>query len=192
MSETLVTVVGNVATRPDVRKSVTGTVSVRFRLASTMRRFDRERGAWTDGHTSFYTVWAWRQLGENVAASVSVGEPLVVQGRLRVREDRGPDGQRWTSAEVEAVAIGHDMTRGTSAFRRRAGARPELALPDANPAGAAARDPAADPGSGLPADLPPGFATGPASGPVPQPVPDGAPDPVPDFFAGPAMAGVSG
>jgi single-strand DNA-binding protein len=129
MNETLVTVVGNVATQPEIRKSAAGALSARFRLATTVRRWDRERAAWADGHTSFYTVWAWRQLGENVAGSVSVGEPLVVQGRLRVREERGADGQRWTSAEIDAVAVGHDLARGTSAFRRMNGPRPELTAP---------------------------------------------------------------
>jgi single-strand DNA-binding protein len=126
MSETLVTVVGNVATRPEIRKSANGVLSARFRLATTARRWDREQTAWTDGHTSFYTVWAWRQLGENVAGSVGVGEPVVVQGRLRVREEKGADGQRWTSAEIDAVAVGHDLARGTSAFRRMSGLRTEL------------------------------------------------------------------
>jgi single-strand DNA-binding protein len=154
MNETLVTVVGNVATQPEVRKSATGALSARFRLATTVRRWDRERAAWADGHTSFYTVWAWRQLGENVAGSVSVGEPLVVQGRLRVREERGSDGQRWISAEIDAVAVGHDLSRGTSAFRRMNGPRPELtvalsgAVPGATEDPVPARSPVPRPGSG--------------------------------------------
>jgi single-strand DNA-binding protein len=154
MNETLVTVVGNVATQPEIRKSATGALSARFRLATTVRRWDRERAAWADGHTSFYTVWAWRQLGENVAGSVGVGEPLVVQGRLRVREERGTDGQRWTSAEIDAVAVGHDLARGTSAFRRMNGPRPELtvsfsgAAPAATGDPASARSPAPQPGTG--------------------------------------------
>jgi single-strand DNA-binding protein len=154
MNDTLVTVVGNVATQPEIRKSATGALSARFRLATTVRRWDRERAAWADGHTSFYTVWAWRQLGENVAGSVSVGEPLVVQGRLRVREERGAEGQRWTSAEIDAVAVGHDLSRGTSAFRRMNGPRPELTVRPSGvaPAGqgdpALARPPASQPGYG--------------------------------------------
>ncbi|CAM5664697.1 Single-stranded DNA-binding protein 1 [Streptomyces alboniger] len=28
------------------------------------------------------------------------------------------EGQSWTSADVDAVSIGHDLARGTSAFRR--------------------------------------------------------------------------
>jgi single-strand DNA-binding protein len=117
MNETMVTVVGNVATQPVYRETENG-ASVRFRVAATARYLDRERGEWRDGHTNFFTVWANRQLAANVAASVSVGEPVMVQGRLRVRTDSGPDGVNRSSADIDALAIGHDMSRGTSMFRR--------------------------------------------------------------------------
>lgn len=117
MSETLVTLVGNVATQPELKQTSTGVPVVRFRLASTERRYDRVGERWTDGHTSFYTVWAWRTLAENVSGSVAVGEPVVVQGRLRVHE-REESGQSFLSASVDALTVGHDLNRGTSAFRR--------------------------------------------------------------------------
>ncbi|MFD8015812.1 single-stranded DNA-binding protein [Streptomyces sp. NPDC058955] len=122
MNDTTVTLVGNVATAVEYRDTVAGSVA-RFRFAVTARRWDRERAAWTDGATSFYTVSAWRSLGANLAASVSVGEPLVVHGRLKVREDER-DGQRKTFVDIDAVAVGHDLTRGTSAFRRTARTEP--------------------------------------------------------------------
>jgi single-strand DNA-binding protein len=124
----MVTVVGNVATQPEIRRTPTGVNVARFRLATTARRWDQKSGAWSDGHTSFFTVWAWRGLGQNVMASVGIGEPLVIQGRLRIREEER-NGQRYTSAEIEALAVGHDLTRGTSAFRRVSAARPELVAP---------------------------------------------------------------
>ncbi|MFJ9029442.1 single-stranded DNA-binding protein [Streptomyces sp. NPDC102274] len=124
MNDTVVTVVGNVATGVEFRESATGGVA-RFRFAATGRRWDRQKNGWADGPTSFYTVWAWRTLGANLAASVSVGEPLVVHGRLRVREDER-EGQRRTSVEIDAMAVGHDLTRGTAAFRRVTRATPFL------------------------------------------------------------------
>ncbi|WP_371652782.1 MULTISPECIES: single-stranded DNA-binding protein [unclassified Streptomyces] len=135
MNDTLVTLVGNAATRVEYRETATGGVA-RFRLAVTSRRFDRQKNAWVDGHSSFYTVWAWRTLGLNLASSVAVGEPLVVHGRLRVR-DEDQDGQRRFSADVEATAVGHDLTRGTSAFRRVVKADPSLTEPLKDPAGEA-------------------------------------------------------
>ncbi|MER7787922.1 single-stranded DNA-binding protein [Streptomyces sp. NPDC097640] len=156
MNETWLTVVGNAATRPDYRETAAGVAVARFRLAVTARRWERAREAWTDAYTSFYTVWAWRGLAANVAASVSLGEPLVVHGTLRVRErtgerlpdqrsdqwsdrpsDRpggrpGEDGggsRRWITADVDAMAVGHDLARGTSAFRRVSRAKPLLNAP---------------------------------------------------------------
>ncbi|MFD0236983.1 single-stranded DNA-binding protein [Streptomyces decoyicus] len=121
MNDTMVTLVGNAATAVEHRQTTAGVTVARFRLAATSRRWDKAQERWTDGGTSFYTVRSWRALADNVAASVAVGEPLVVQGRLRLREGEQPPergGQRWFSAEVDAVAIGHDLARGTSAFRR--------------------------------------------------------------------------
>lgn len=116
MSDVMVTLVGNVATAVEYRESASGG-RARFRFAVPSRRWDRQRDGWTDGPTSFFTVWAWRALGANLAASVAVGEPLVVHGRLRVREEEW-EGKLRTSVDVDAVAAGHDLTRGTSAFRR--------------------------------------------------------------------------
>ncbi|MFH8724195.1 single-stranded DNA-binding protein [Streptomyces termitum] len=151
MNDTMVTLVGNVATAVEYRDTMAGAVA-RFRFAVTARRWDRERASWSDGPTSFYTVSAWRGLGANLAASVAVGEPLVVHGRLKVREDER-DGQRKTFVDVDAFAVGHDLTRGTSAFRRtvraeaRAGA---VAEPGAEPGRVTGPEsaPGAEPGGG--------------------------------------------
>jgi len=116
MNETIICAVGNVATQPVHRELASGP-SARFRLAVTARYLDREKNEWTDGHTNFFTVWVRRQLAANVGASLNVGDPVIVQGRLKVRSEVR-EGQNWTSADLEAVAIGHDLTRGTSAFRR--------------------------------------------------------------------------
>ncbi|RST25289.1 single-stranded DNA-binding protein [Streptomyces sp. WAC04770] len=124
MNGTMVTLVGNAATAVEFRETATGGMA-RFRFAVTPRRRDRETQLWTDGPTSFYTVWAWRTLATNLAASVAIGEPLVVHGRLKVREEER-DGGRRTFVDVEAVAVGHDLSRGTAAFRRVVRTEPAL------------------------------------------------------------------
>ncbi|MFB8207037.1 single-stranded DNA-binding protein [Streptomyces sp. NPDC056010] len=124
MNETLVTLVGNAATAVEFRETASGGMA-RFRFAVTPRRWDRAKEVWADGHTSFYTVWAWRTLAANLTGSVAVGEPLVVHGRLKVREEE-LEGQRRTFVDIEAVAVGHDLTRGTAAFRRVVRGEPGL------------------------------------------------------------------
>ncbi|MEG3628705.1 single-stranded DNA-binding protein [Streptomyces poriticola] len=131
MNETMVCAVGNVATQP-VYRQLTNGPSARFRLAVTARYWDREKSAWTDGHTSFFTVWANRQLATNAASSLGVGDPVVVQGRLKVRTDLR-EGQSRTSAEIDAVAIGHDLARGCSAFRRANRSAPAVSPPRPEP-----------------------------------------------------------
>lgn len=117
MNDTTIAMVGNAATDVRYFENSSGVPVVSFRFASTDRRFDRDRGCWVDGETSFVTVLAFRWLASNVAGSVARGDPLVVTGRMRVREWER-EGRRHTSVEVEARSVGHDLARGTSAFRR--------------------------------------------------------------------------
>ncbi|MEV4557477.1 single-stranded DNA-binding protein [Kitasatospora sp. NPDC049285] len=125
MSEALVTMVGNAASNVTYRETPAGVPVANFRLAATERRFDKERGDWADGETTWVTVVAWRWLAVNLVSSVSKGDPLVVSGRLRVRE-WGEEGSRRTEVEIDARSVGHDLARGTSMFRRAVEAKPVL------------------------------------------------------------------
>ena len=51
MNETMVTLVGHVATEPALRMTTGGARVTSFRLASTERRFDKGINAWRDAHT---------------------------------------------------------------------------------------------------------------------------------------------
>lgn len=117
MNETMVTVVGNVINEPTLRVTSGGTRVTSFRLASTERRYDKGLGAWRDGDTVYWGVSCWRHMADNVAASLDRGQPVVVFGRLRQR-DYEVEGQRRTSLEIDALTVGHDLTRGTARFDR--------------------------------------------------------------------------
>ncbi|HSK27429.1 MAG TPA: single-stranded DNA-binding protein [Jiangellales bacterium] len=123
MSETYVTVAGNVATVPDLKVTQSGASFVKFRLATTPRRHDRSTGRWNDGPTSFYTVTCWRGLADNVASSLGKGDPVVVVGRLRVNTWE-TDRASGTTAEIEGVHVGHDLSKGIALFRKVKLARP--------------------------------------------------------------------
>lgn len=118
MNETVATLVGNVASDVRSTTSQSGVPISSFRVASSTRRFDRARGGWADVDTLYVTVVCWRALAENVAVSLSKGDPVVVQGRVRMRQWTGEDGRTGTSVEVEASAVGHDLTRGVSVFTK--------------------------------------------------------------------------
>jgi single-strand DNA-binding protein len=63
-------------------------------------------------------VSCFRLLAEHVAASVRKGDPVVVVGKLRTNVWE-KDGQTHERLGLEADMVGHDLNRGTSAFRRR-------------------------------------------------------------------------
>jgi len=86
-----------------------------FRLACTPRI--RRAGDWTDGETTWLTVTCFRSLAEHAASSIRKGDPVVVVGRLRTQVWL-KDGLQQERTVLEALTIGHDLTRGTSAFNR--------------------------------------------------------------------------
>jgi single-strand DNA-binding protein len=111
--EALVHITGYAGSEVETRGN--GTVSA-FRLACTPRI--RTKSGWGDGNTTWIEVSCFRLLAEHVAASVRKGDPVVVVGRLRTSVWE-KDGQTHERLVLEADMIGHDLNRGTSAFRRR-------------------------------------------------------------------------
>jgi single-strand DNA-binding protein len=119
MFDTYVTVVGNVLHSPEQRQtSNTGAVVTTFKIASTARRMDRQTGKWIDGNSLRVRVTCWRSLAHNVAQSVKVGDPLVVHGRLFTRDWEDEQGNKRLAYELEAMAVGHDLSRGRAFFER--------------------------------------------------------------------------
>jgi single-strand DNA-binding protein len=116
--EAQVNLAGYVATDPKFRKVAGDISSAKLRVAYTARRRDRETGEWSDGPTSFVNVQCWRTLAENVQMSVHKGEPVLVMGRLQVRRFQDTEGASRTAVEIEAMSIGHDLTRGVAQFSR--------------------------------------------------------------------------
>ena len=118
-NETMVTVQGWLGNDPQLR-DVAGTSVANFRVGCTPRRFHRVRQEWVDGETQWYGVSAWRALGEHCKRSLHVGDPVIVHGRLNQRSyDR--NGVEVTVLEIDAVVVGHDLTRGVSSFSKTVG-----------------------------------------------------------------------
>ncbi|MBN9607049.1 MAG: single-stranded DNA-binding protein [Actinomycetales bacterium] len=115
-----ITLTGLVATTPRHLVTSEGLPITSFRLASTRRRFDRGQQKWIDGETNWFTVTAFRQLAINTVGSIAKGQRVLVTGRLRVRD--WESGERaGTTVEVDADALGHDLTFGTADFTRSLG-----------------------------------------------------------------------
>jgi single-strand DNA-binding protein len=118
LNEAQVSLTGYVATQPQVRTTPSGALNVSMRVAWTPRKQDRMTGEWVDGNTSYVTVICWRKLASNAGVSVRKGDPVVVKGRLSIREFDDKQGVRRTAVEVEASSVGHDLSRGVAQFQR--------------------------------------------------------------------------
>jgi single-strand DNA-binding protein len=112
-----ITLTGIVATPPRHIVTGEGLQITSFRLASTQRRFDRAEQKWVDADTNWYTVTCFRALAANVVGSILKGQRVIVIGSLRVREWEAEE-KSGVTIEVDADAIGHDLTFGTSVFTR--------------------------------------------------------------------------
>ena len=121
MNDIYFTVVGNVVKDVEMRFTSAGDPVASFRVAMSSRRFDRQNERWVDSDTHYFTVTCWRTLAHNVVQSVVKGMPVVVYGRLRSREVSRPCGETshiMRYQDIEAVAVGPDLSRGISTFTR--------------------------------------------------------------------------
>lgn len=116
MTDTI-TLRGTVGTDPRQVTTANGIDITSFRLASPQRRYDREKQAWVDGDTNWYTVSTYRQLARNTGGSIKKGDPVIVTGRLKVRPWEAGD-KRGVSIEVDAESLGHDLHWGTTTYSR--------------------------------------------------------------------------
>lgn len=117
MNETELTVAGRVVADPEHRTTRSGMQFTTFRMATTVRRRTKE-GVYVDVSTSFYNVAAFRSLGMNAHASLRKGDPVVVHGRVTINTWQRADESWGSSAEIEAISLGHDLTYGTTAYTK--------------------------------------------------------------------------
>lgn len=117
LNDAHISMTGYVATQPVFRFIGDRVPNLTMRVGWTPRRFDRATGEWVDGKTSYATVICWRRLADHGAICLRRGDPVVVEGRLSVR-DYEQDGVRRNAVEVEASSIGHDLSRGVAQFAR--------------------------------------------------------------------------
>ena len=118
--DTQITVVGNVGWDPNRRVLASGAVVTDFRVATTPRRLDKATGAWRDLETMWFTVTCWRALADHVADSVRKGDKVVVTGRLQAKSWKTKEGEPRSGLEIEASAVGFDLSRGPATQQRSA------------------------------------------------------------------------
>ena len=102
MFETPFTIVGNIVTDP-IHRQVGEQEMVRFRVASNSRRRTVE-GTWEPGNSLFVTVTCWGRVVEGASAALVKGDPVIVVGRLQIREWE-KEGRRGATAAIDASAL---------------------------------------------------------------------------------------
>ena len=107
--ETMITVVGNLTSDPELRYTPSGAGVASFTIASTPRTLDRQTGEWKDGEALFLRCNIWRQAAENVAESLTRGARVIATGRLRQRSYEDKAGEKRTVVELEVDEIGPSL-----------------------------------------------------------------------------------
>lgn len=112
-NEPIITLVGNLTADPELRTTRTGQTVTGFTVASTPREKNRDTGEWEDGEPLFIRCSAWREMGENVANSLTKGARVIVQGRLQSRSYE-KDGERRSSLEMQVDEVGPSLRWATA------------------------------------------------------------------------------
>jgi len=107
--DTVITVIGNLTADPDLRFTPSGAAVSNFTIASTPRMFDKTTNEWKDGEALFLRCSIWRQPAEHVAESLTKGDRVIAQGRLKQRSYETNEGEKRTVVELEVDEIGPSL-----------------------------------------------------------------------------------
>ena len=116
--ETTPTIIGNLTNDPELRFTPSGSAVANFTVASTPKTFDRNSNEWKDGETLFMRCAAWKEMGENVAESLTKGMRVVVTGRLKSRSYDTKEGEKRTVIELEVDEIGPSLKYANAKVNR--------------------------------------------------------------------------
>jgi len=142
--ETVITVVGNLTSDPELRYTQNGLAVANFTIASTPRNFDRASNEWKDGEALFLRASVWREFAEHVASSLTKGARVIATGRLKQRSYETKEGEKRTAIELEVDEIGPSLRYATATVSRAASSGRGGAVSD-EPWGAAPGAVEADP-----------------------------------------------
>jgi len=118
--DTVITVIGNLTSDPELRWTPSGAAVANFTIASTPRTLDRETQEWKDGEALFLRCSVWREAAENAAESLTRGSRVMAQGRLKQRSFETKEGEKRTVIELEVDEIGPSLRYATATVSKAA------------------------------------------------------------------------
>lgn len=117
-NDTIITVIGNLTADPELRFTPNGVAVANFTIASTPRTFDRQSNEWKDGEALFMRSSVWREMAENVAASLTKGMRVIAQGRLKATSYTDREGNQRTGYELDVDEVGPALRFATAQVSR--------------------------------------------------------------------------
>lgn len=97
-----VQIVGNVTRDPELRYTPSGASVTNFSIAWN-RRYERNGQQVED--VNFFDIVCWGTLADNVAASITKGVRVIVEGRLDQRSWETPQGEKRSKVEITADEV---------------------------------------------------------------------------------------
>ena len=94
-----ITIVGRLGKDPEAIGS-----GARFTVA-TKDRVKNDKGEWEDRDTSWWTVKAWKNLGQQALSSLKKGQEVMIYGTIYQENWKDSNGNARTSYEVNAESI---------------------------------------------------------------------------------------
>ncbi|MEW6881860.1 single-stranded DNA-binding protein [Trueperella pyogenes] len=89
-----------------------------FNVGVTPRFYNRARGKFQAGTTTWYSVRCFGNLAVNAAHSIAKGNPVIVRGRLSSRTWVDKDGAVRTSIDIVADSVGVEISSGIATYAR--------------------------------------------------------------------------
>lgn len=113
MDTNTVSITGNLVDDPEIRFTKDDTPVAEFRLAHNSRHRKTD-GTWDDGRRVYITVRAWRRLAQDVAAGLSKGDAVRVDGTLTHDEWTDDNGNRRETISIDARDVRTPLTASVS------------------------------------------------------------------------------
>lgn len=116
--ETVITVIGNLTSDPELRYTQNGLAVANFTIASTPKVWDKQSKESKDGEALFLRASVWREFAEHVAGSLTKGSRVIAVGQLKQRSYETSAGEKRVSVELEIDSIGPDLRFATAQVTR--------------------------------------------------------------------------
>lgn len=111
-----VTVVGNLASDPELRYTSSGTAMANISVAVNRRWQDRNN-EWQE-ETSFFRGTVWREQAESVAESLHKGDRVIITGSLEQRSWETPEGDKRSVVELRIDELGPSLRWATATVNK--------------------------------------------------------------------------